>query len=216
MKEIPNTCILIVDDHPIVREGIKTLLAEGCQSTHIIEAADGNDAILQVKSTRVGIVIVDLELPGIDGFQLIKEMGQRPFPPRIVVYTMHEEPWTIVRLQQTNINAIVLKGDDPKEIVTAVESVKVGLSYYSRRYTSLIEKSTPLLTPREAEVLTLLGSGYSSRQVANQLFVSENTIEYHRKQILRRLGARNNVHAVTIALQKGIIQSFIDKEHPTL
>lgn len=216
MKEIPNTCILIVDDHPIVREGIKTLLAESCQSTRIIEAADGNDAILQVKSTRVGIVIVDLELPGIDGFQLIKEMGQRPFPPRIVVYTMHEEPWTIVRLQQANINAIVLKGDDPKEIVTAVESVKVGLSYYSRRYTSLIEKSTPLLTPREAEVLTLLGSGYSSRQVANQLFVSENTIEYHRKQILRRLGARNNVHAVTIALQKGIIQSFIDKEHPTL
>ncbi len=216
MKEIPNTCILIVDDHPIVREGIKALLAEGCQSTRIIEAADSNEAILQVKSTRVGIVVVDLELPGIDGFQLIKEMGQRPFPPRIVVYTMHEEPWTIVRLQQTNINAIVLKGDDPKEIVTAVESVKVGLSYYSRRYTSLIEKSTPLLTPREAEVLTLLGSGYSSRQVANQLFVSENTIEYHRKQILRRLGARNNVHAVTIALQKGIIQSFIDKENPTL
>lgn len=205
MKEKTISNILIVDDHPVVREGIKTLLASSSPTAHIHEAADGNEAIQMVKAVRINVVIVDLELPGVDGFQLIENLLQRPFPPYIVVYTMHEEPWTIARLQETNVDAIVLKGDNPMEIVTAVESVGLGLHYYSRRYVSLIEKTLPLLTAREVEVLSLLCSGYSSRQVADQLFVSENTIEYHRKQILRRLDARNNAHAIAIAIQKGLM-----------
>ncbi len=211
MKETvrPHTpCILIVDDHPIVREGIKSLLASASPSPRILEAADGCEAMQTVNAVRVEIVVVDLEIPGIDGFQLMDHLARCPFPPRIVVYTMHEEPWTVVRLQEKKVDAIVLKGDNPMEIVTAVESVKAGLSYYSQRYVSLIEKSTPILTAREAEVLSLLSNGYSSRQVADLLFVSENTIEYHRKQIFRRLGARNNVHAVSIAMQRGLMPSF--------
>ncbi len=209
MKEKASPCILVVDDHPVVRKGIKTLLSSSASTVHILEAADGNEAIHTVKTVRIGIVIVDLEIPGIDGFQLIENLSQRPFPPHIVVYTMHEEPWTIARLQETNVDAIVLKGDNPMDIVTAVESVSLGLHYYSQRYVSLVENSKPMLTAREVEVLSLLCSGYSSRQVADQLFVSENTIEYHRKQILRRLGARNNVHAVAIAIQRGIVpQTF--------
>ena len=212
MKEITNLGILIVDDHPIVREGIKALLASASPTARILEAADGSEAMQMVKIVRIGIVIVDLEIPGIDGFQLIEDLAHRPFPPRIVVYTMHEEPWTIARLQETKVDAIVLKGDNPMEIITAVESANAGLLYYSQRYASLIEKSAPMLTAREAEVLSLLSSGYSSRQVADLLFVSENTIEYHRKQILRRLGARNNVHAVAIAMQRGLMPSFSERE----
>ncbi len=165
-----------------------------------------------IKTARMGIVILDLEIPGIDGFRLIEALAQRPFPPRVVVYTMHEEPWTIARLQESGVCAVVLKGDDPHEIVTAVESALAKLPYYSRRYTSLVEKTTPVLTAREAEVLSLLCEGFSSRQVAERLFVSENTIEYHSKQILRRLGARNNVHAATIAIQRGLMPTFPDGE----
>ncbi len=125
MKEKTSLCILIVDDHPIVREGIKALLVSASPTTRILEAADGSEALQAVKTTRVGVVIVDLEIPGIDGFQLIEDLARRPFPPRIVVYTMHEEPWTIARLQETKVDAIVLKGDNPMEIVTAVESANV-------------------------------------------------------------------------------------------
>ncbi len=212
MKETTSPCILVVDDHPIVREGIKNLLASTYPTAHILEAANGSEAMQTVKTVRVGIAIVDLEIPGIDGFQLTEQLAQRPFPPRIVVYTMHEEPWTVARLQETNADAIVLKGDNPMEIVTAVESAIAGLRYYSQRYASLIEKSMPLLTAREAEVLSLLGNGHSSRQMADRLFVSENTIEFHRKQILRRLGARNIAHAVAIAMQRGLMPTFTDRE----
>lgn len=208
MKEQKSTNILIVDDHPVVREGIKALLTASSHTYRYFEAADGNEAMQIAKTVRMGIVIVDLEVPGIDGFQLIEALAQRPFPPRIVVYTMHEEPWTIARLQETGVNAVVLKGDDPHEIVTAVESAQARLPYYSRRYTSFAEQATPVLTAREAEVLSLLSEGFSSRQVAERLFVSENTIEYHCKQILRRLGARNNVHAATIAIKRGLMPPF--------
>ena len=213
MKEQKSINILIVDDHPVVREGIKALLTASSSRTYrYFEAADGSEAMQIVKTVRTGIVIVDLEVPGIDGFQLIEALAQRPFPPRIVVYTMHEEPWTVARLQETGVNVVVLKGDDPHEIITAVESAQARLPYYSRRYTTLAEKTTSVLTAREAEVLSLLSEGFSSRQVAERLFVSENTIEYHCKQILRRLGARNNVHAATIAIQRGLMPAFPDGE----
>ena len=208
MNKPINTSILIVDDHPIVREGIRTLLTSAIPHINIYEATEGQEALQHVKAKKTDIVIVDLEIPGIDGFQLIETIAVRPFAPRIIVYTMHEEPWTIVKLQQSKVNAIVLKGDNPTEIITAVESVKARLPYYSQRYASLIELNQPALTQREVEVLILLSKGFSSHQIADTLFVSENTIEYHRKQILRRLEARNNVHAITIALQKGIIPPF--------
>lgn len=212
MKEPTSINILIIDDHPVVREGIKTLLAASSPAYRYFEAADGSEAMRTVKTQRMDIVIVDLEIPGIDGFQLIEALAQRPFPPRVVVYTMHEEPWTVAQLQEACVSAVVLKGDDPHEIITAVESAQARLPYYSRRYTSLAEKTTPVLTAREAEVLSLLCKGFSSRQVAERLFVSENTIEYHCKQILRRLGARNNVHAATIAIQRGLMPAFPDGE----
>lgn len=213
MKEPTSINILIIDDHPVVREGIKALLtASSSQTYRYFEAADGNEAMRTVKTQRMDIVIVDLEIPGIDGFQLIEALAQRPFPPRAVVYTMHEEPWTVAQLQEACVSAVVLKGDDPHEIITAVESAQARLPYYSRRYTSLAEQATPVLTAREAEVLSLLSEGFSSRQVAERLFVSENTIEYHCKQILRRLGARNNVHAATIAIKRGLMPSFSNEE----
>ncbi len=212
MKEQKSINILIVDDHPVVREGIKALLTASSPAYRYFEAADGSEAMRTVKTQRMDIVIVDLEIPGIDGFQLIEALAQRPFPPRVVVYTMHEEPWTVVQLQEACVSAVVLKGDDPHEIITAVESAQARLPYYSRRYTTLAEKTTSVLTAREAEVLSLLCEGFSSRQVAERLFVSENTIEYHCKQILRRLGARNNVHAATIAIQRGLMPAFPDGE----
>ena len=213
MKQHTNINILIVDDHPVVREGVKALLSAASPAYRFFEAADGSEAMRVVMTVRVGVVVLDLEIPGIDGFELIENLARRPFPPRVVVYTMHEEPWTVARLQETGVSAVVLKGDDPHEIVTAVESARARLSYYSRRYALLMEKSAPVLTPREAEVISLLSEGFSSRQVAEQLFVSENTIEYHRKQILRRLGARNNVHAVAIAIKRGLMPPFGEGEN---
>lgn len=196
--------ILVIDDHPIVRAGISALLA-GTTNSPIEEAATGAEAVDTVNSKTIDIAIADLELPDMNGMSLINLLHNCRNTPRIVVYTMHEEPWTIGELQKANVDAVVLKGDDPYELNIAVESVKIGLSYMSARFQTMSAKNGRRLTERETEVLALMCDGMSSRQIAERLFVSENTVEYHRKQIMRRIGAKNNVQAVSIALHEGLL-----------
>ena len=118
---------------------------------------------------------------------------------------MHEEPWIIDELQDANVDAIVLKGDDPYELQMAVESVKIGIGYYSSRFKKCADNAPGRLTEREKEVLQMMCDGMSSKLIAENMCVSENTVEYHRKQILRRIGAKNNVQAVSIALKEGLL-----------
>ena len=196
--------ILVVDDHPIVRKGIAALLCHTTAST-IAEASCATEAIDISRKQSVDIAVIDLELPDANGLQLITRLRCAMPKTRFVVYTMHEEPWIIDELQDTNVDAIVLKGDDPYELQMAVESVKMGIGYYSSRFKKCADNTPGRLTEREKEVLQMMCDGMSSKLIAEKMCVSENTVEYHRKQILRRIGAKNNVQAVSIALKEGLL-----------
>ena len=196
--------ILVVDDHPIVRKGIAALLCHTTAAT-IAEASCAAEAIDISRKQSVDIAVIDLELPDANGLQLITRLRCTMPQTRIVVYTMHEEPWIIDELQDANVDAIVLKGDDPYELQMAVESVKIGIGYYSSRFKKCADNAPGCLTEREKEVLQMMCDGMSSKLIAEQMCVSENTVEYHRKQILRRIGAKNNVQAVSIALKEGLL-----------
>ena len=196
--------ILVVDDHPIVRKGIAALLCHTTAAT-IAEASCAAEAIDISRKQSVDIAVIDLELPDANGLQLITRLRCTMPQTRIVVYTMHEEPWIIDELQDANVDAIVLKGDDPYELQMAVESVKMGIGYYSSRFKKCADNAPGHLTEREKEVLQMMCDGMSSKLIAEKMFVSENTVEYHRKQILRRIGAKNNVQAVSIALKEGLL-----------
>lgn len=196
--------ILVVDDHPIVRKGIAALLCHTTTAT-IAEASCAAEAIDISRKQSVDIAVIDLELPDANGLQLITRLRCTMPKTRFVVYTMHEEPWIIDELQDTNVDAIVLKGDDPYELQMAVESVKIGIGYYSSRFKKCADNAPGHLTEREKEVLQMMCDGMSSKLIAEKMCVSENTVEYHRKQILRRIGAKNNVQAVSIALKEGLL-----------
>ncbi len=196
--------ILVVDDHPIVRKGIAALLCHTTTAT-IAEASCAAEAIDISRKQSVDIAVIDLELPDANGLQLITRLRCTMPKMRFVVYTMHEEPWIIDELQDANVDAIVLKGDDPYELQMAVESVKIGIGYYSSRFKKCADNTPEHLTEREKEVLQMMCDGMSSKLIAEKMCVSENTVEYHRKQILRRIGAKNNVQAVSIALKEGLL-----------
>lgn len=196
--------ILVVDDHPIVRKGIAALLCHTTTAT-IAEASCAAEAIDISRKQSVDIAVIDLELPDANGLQLITRLRCTMPKTRFVVYTMHEEPWIIDELQDANVDAIVLKGDDPYELQMAVESVKIGIGYYSSRFKKCADNAPGHLTEREKEVLQMMCDGMSSKLIAEKMCVSENTVEYHRKQILRRIGAKNNVQAVSIALKEGLL-----------
>lgn len=204
-KTIENSArILVVDDHPIVRKGIAALLCHTTTAT-IAEASCAAEAIDISRKQSVDIAVIDLELPDANGLQLITRLRCTMPKMRFVVYTMHEEPWIIDELQDANVDAIVLKGDDPYELQMAVESVKIGIGYYSSRFKKCADNAPEHLTEREKEVLQMMCDGMSSKLIAEKMCVSENTVEYHRKQILRRIGAKNNVQAVSIALKEGLL-----------
>lgn len=204
-KTIENSArILVVDDHPIVRKGIAALLCHTTTAT-IAEASCAAEAIDISRKQSVDIAVIDLELPDANGLQLITRLRCTMPKMRFVVYTMHEEPWIIDELQDANVDAIVLKGDDPYELQMAVESVKIGIGYYSSRFKKCADNAPGRLTEREKEVLQMMCDGMSSKLIAEKMCVSENTVEYHRKQILRRIGAKNNVQAVSIALKEGLL-----------
>ena len=204
-KTIENSArILVVDDHPIVRKGIAALLCHTTTAT-IAEASCAAEAIDISRKQSVDIAVIDLELPDANGLQLIIRLRCTMPKMRFVVYTMHEEPWIIDELQDANVDAIVLKGDDPYELQMAVESVKMGIRYYSSRFKKCADNAPGHLTEREKEVLQMMCDGMSSKLIAEKMCVSENTVEYHRKQILRRIGAKNNVQAVSIALKEGLL-----------
>lgn len=198
--------LLIVDDHAIVCQGIRSLLSHALPRLDFYTSGTGREASEQLKlHPDVDLVIVDVELPDMSGFDLIVSIRQLNPDVRVLVYTMHEEPWVTRELQAASVDGIVLKGEEPSELLTAVESLLIDLPYFSARFSALSQSNALPITDREREVLQLISQGYVSREIAEKLYVSENTIEYHRKQLMRRLEARNNAHLVRIAMDLGIV-----------
>lgn len=201
--------IAVVDDHDLVREGLRSLLsANGVKevdrfgSTHeLIDALDSGRSY--------DFYIVDLELPDLDGFVLI-EMVRSRFPySHIIVSTVHEEIWTLRRLMARDVNAIIYKSSNGKEIIDAIEAIVKGNNYYceaARQGLALATDSSIHPTPRELEVLYLVSMGKTAKAIACELFVSENTVEAHRKNLLKKLNATNVADLVLKAIEKGYLR----------
>lgn len=157
---------------------------------------------------------LDIELPDLSGFDLIGHLRSRDPQARIIVNTMHEEIWNIHRLMDCGVNAIILKSANAEELRWAVEAVLGGETYFCRRFRRISERTgrtgTELadcsaLTQRELDVLRAIAKGYNTGEIAGLLFLSENTIETHRKKLMLKLGARNMAELVVKAISLGIV-----------
>lgn len=199
--------ILIVDDHPIVSTGLQALIEHTGEYGKIYVTNNIASSRLLLRQKDIHIAIIDLELQDANGMELIKYIHQTHISTKILVYTMHEELWTIRQLMKEDADAIVMKGDNPQEVLIALRKIEQGKGYFSQQFMRLInsqDTSEITLSNREAEVLEHISNGLSTNDIAQQLNISNNTVEFHRHNLMKKLSANNMAQLVKKAIQLGL------------
>ena len=206
--------LLLADDHLIVRQGLRALLARETDLRLVGEAAEGLEALRQVERLRPDVLVLDLMMPGLNGLDVARQVARRAPETRVVILSMHAHEAYVLEALLAGASAYVLKESSSDELVKAIRSVTAGRRYlspplseealgaYSRRTGSLPPDPYHTLTAREREVLQLTAEGHSGADVAERLFISPRTVETHRANLMRKLKVRNQKELIRYALQR--------------
>lgn len=209
MVETPNPIrILSVEDHPVFREGLNTIIASQSDMQLVAQAANATEAINEFRRHRPDITLMDLRLPGTDGVDtLIAIRGEFPMA-RIIMLTTSDGDAEIQRALRAGAAAYVLKSMPKDELLAIVRSVHEGGRHIPPAVAARLAEhlGEDDLTTRELEVLELIRDGYRNKQIADQLAIAETTVNFHIKNLVEKLGANDRTHAVTIALRRGLLQ----------
>jgi DNA-binding NarL/FixJ family response regulator len=209
--------ILVVDDHPVVREGLVAIIEAQDDMTVVGEAGDGSQAIAIYTAAKPDVVLMDLAMPGTDGVQAIE--GMRAFDPeaRVVVLTAYDTDERILRAVEAGARGYLLKGAPRDEIFRAVRVVNLGGSLLEpavagkllNRVGDILRGGAPEeeLTPREQDVLNLMARGFRNKEIAFELHITERTVKFHANAIYRKLDVGGRTEAVSKALQKGMVKT---------
>jgi two-component system, NarL family, invasion response regulator UvrY len=208
--------ILIVEDHPVVRSGLRRLLAADAEE--IQEAASGHEALAMFRALRPTVVIIDLNLPGISGLEVIGRLKVVDPDARILVLSMHDDPMHVTRALQAGAAGYVTKNARPEEIIEAVRRIARGRSYLEHAiaeelaFLSVQQTTPPLmsLSARELEVLRLLADGRTLPQIADTLGISQKTAANSCSRIKAKLGAVTTADLIRIALRSSLIDRDAD------
>lgn len=200
--------VLCVDDHPLMREGISAMVSNQPDMLIVAEASNGHEALEQFRAIRSDITLMDLRLPdmsGIDAMSLI--LAEFPHA-RIIMLTMSEGDVEIQRALKAGACGYMLKTMPRKDLIETIRKVHKGKKHIPAEIASNLAEhmGDETLTEREIDVLALLGGGNRNRDIADQLFISEETVKVHVKHIMDKLGASDRTQAVAIAIRRGIIQ----------
>ena len=209
--------ILLVDDHDMIREGIKSYFLADNNYEVTGEASNGKEALELYEKNEYDLILSDINMPEMDGMELIKNIKLANPEQRILVLTMLNDIVHIKKLIATGINGFVLKNAPKTDIMDAIESIMNDQDYYSKDvYEALIHniskrKPTQRLTyekelsTREKEVLELIAKEFSNQEIADKLFIGIRTVETHKRNILEKTGCKNVAGLVMYAVEKGII-----------
>jgi len=200
--------VFSVDDHPLLREGIASIINNEPDMVMVAQAASGRDAIHQFREHRPEVTLMDLRLPDISGIDAMIAI-RNDFPDaRIVMLTTFEGDVEIQRALAAGARGYILKNMPPRELVDVVRQVHAGKKRIPPAVAALVAEhvSDEALTEREKDVLKHVAEGNRNRDIAERLFISEDTVKVHVKHIMEKLGANDRTEAVTIALRRGIIQ----------
>jgi two-component system, NarL family, response regulator len=201
--------VLVVDDHPLIREGLTQILNGANDISVVGQAADGNEACAMYKQLLPQVMILDLRLPKMPGIQVLRELGSLGHRrPRVIIMTSFDSDHAVCQAVRAGAKAFLQKMADPQQIREAVRRVARGESFFPPDIgVRLLESmSKPQLSPREIEVLEQLANGKSNREIGTALSITEATVKHHVKSILKKLDAVCRAEAISIALKRGWLQ----------
>jgi DNA-binding NarL/FixJ family response regulator len=200
--------ILVVDDHPVVRQGIAILIASQSDMAMVAEASNGREAIQQFRKHHPDVTLMDLQMPEMNGLDALAAIRGEFCDARIIMLTTYTGDVQILRALKSGAQGYLLKNTFHKEMVDAIRAVHGGTKTLSAEASyELAEHSTDdALTPAEISVLRLIAAGNANKQIADQLAITEDTVKWRVKNILSKLGANDRTHAAMIGLKRGIIE----------
>ena len=204
--------VLVVDDHPIVRQGLVSVLSDEDDLEVVGEAGSGREAVARVQRLQPDVVLLDLEMTDLDGVAAIPQLlASRP-SLGILVFTAYDTDERVLGAVRAGARGYLLKGASADEIARGIRAVNAGGSYLEPRVTSKLmaevsspRRSGPVLSAREKEVLRLVADGLPTKQISASLSITERTVKFHVNSIFRKLGADNRAQAVALAAQRGLL-----------
>jgi DNA-binding NarL/FixJ family response regulator len=208
MNNVPKMIrILAVDDHPLLRRGLAAVLNAEPDMKLVAEASNGEDAIEKFRTHRPDVVLMDLQMPGLNGIEATSRILSEFSDARIIVLTTYQGDVQVLRALQAGARAFLLKGHD-RQLIETIHAVYQGRKIIPPEIAAELAEHAidEALSEREIDVLRLIASGNSNKQIADHLVVAEATIKSRVTNILSKLGASDRAHAVTIALKRGIIE----------
>ncbi|MCC7129401.1 MAG: hypothetical protein B6D39_13030 [Anaerolineae bacterium UTCFX2] len=209
--------VLIADDHALFRDGIISLLTAADHQV-IGQAGDGDEAVKAAIELKPDLVLMDIDMPGLDGLEALKKIKEHNPLVRVVMLTVSDNDEYIVAAIKTGANGYLLKDLSSKDFLECIQELEQGnLAVTRKTATQLISRFQNLLqecdsekevlTAREVEILELVGNGSTTGEIAKTLYISENTVKYHVRNILQKLHASNRAEAISRAVQKGLIEA---------
>jgi two-component system, NarL family, response regulator NreC len=212
-----NVTILLADDHPFVRRGVRNLLEAEADFSVVGEAEDGLQAVQMAEKLRPDILIVDILMPNLNGLEVLKQVSHRSPNTRKIVLSMHSADPYVVEAFRSGASGYILKDGAPDELIYAIRHVLLDYKYLSpklpdRLIAALTESpgnaeqdKYETLTNREREIFQMTAEGRTSQEIGDKLMISPRTVEVHRSNLTSKLGIKNQVDLIRIAIKRGIL-----------
>jgi len=212
---VPPLRILVADEFPLLRRGVRSFLGASEAVEVVCEAARGRDAIRLASETVVDVAIVELRLSDMGGAEMIRRLRKHDPPPGVLVYSGHGDPASIQEALDAGAGGYLFKETEPTELLEAIEAVALGERYLCERAGAILsageQRATTaasrleLLSPREREVLKLIAEGWSNRRIAEHLDIGVRTVGTHRERTMRKLGVHNTAGLTRRAIAMGLV-----------
>ena len=208
--------VLLADDHTLVRAGVRKILEAQPGVTVVAEVANGDAVLEEIERHPVDALVLDLSMPGRDGFSVLAEVKRRQPDLKVLVLTMHADPEYVQRAVQAGADGYLLKDSAVHDLVVGLEAVVSGRSYYSpavHHALSQMVRGRPTektaldtLTDREREVLRMVAEGLTTKEIAGRLEISVRTVESHRANLMRKLDLRSVARLTQFAIREGLVE----------
>jgi DNA-binding NarL/FixJ family response regulator len=204
--------VLIADDHPVVRQGLRTFLGVQDDIDVVGEAADGAEVVSQAEALAPDVILLDLKMPGVDGLTALEELRGRGVKARVLVLTSASERARVLPVVRAGAAGYLYKDVDPQALVQAIRAVHDGHVLFAPEAADAMlapdrgDKGATVLTAREREVLVQIALGRSNREIARSLVVSEKTVKTHVSNILMKLGLQDRTQAALYAVRHGLAE----------